>query len=89
MKKNDAIFLLILIVTLFAIYWHTFGYELIWDSKLLLERNILIEQNKPLSSALKVGYFREQMGGGKIDFYYRPLLTASYVLEHKIWGIQT
>ena len=88
MTRNNALFILIVVIILLAIYWNSFGYEMIWDSKLLFENNILFEQNKPLSSAFKIGYFREQMGVGNIDFYYRPLLTASFVLEHKTWGIR-
>jgi len=88
MKKNEVLFLLILSAALFAVYWNAFGYELVWDSKNLFDNNILLEKNKPLSAAFNTGYFSEQLGAGRIDLYYRPLLTMSFMLENKIWGIQ-
>ena len=87
MNRKDIIFVLILIVILFGIYWKTFNYELVWDSRIYLKNNFLITENYPISSAFKFGYLREQLGAGKIDFYYRPLLTASFLIENKLWGL--
>jgi tetratricopeptide (TPR) repeat protein len=88
MKKKDALFILILIIIVFGLYWKTFSYELIWDTKILIQQNLLFKENPPLWSALKFGYFREQCGMGKVDFYYRPLVTASFLLENKLWGLK-
>lgn len=88
MKKKDALFILILIIIVFGLYWKTFSYELIWDTKILIQQNLLFKENPPLWSAFKFGYFREQCGMGKVDFYYRPLVTASFLLENKLWGLK-
>ena len=45
-------------------------------------------EDHPISSAFKFGYFSEQLGVQGQDHYYRPLLTASFLLENKLWGIQ-
>lgn len=88
MKKNDVIFIVLLIIIVFGIYWKTFNYELIWDSKIYLKKNLLFSENYPISSALKFGYFREQIGVSDVDFYYRPLLTLSFFVENKLWGLK-
>lgn len=88
MKRKNLIFIAFLIVTVFGLYWKTFSYDLIWDSKIYIEQNILFAENHPIGSAFKFGYFREQLGVNNVDFYYRPLLTASFMLENKIWGLK-
>jgi len=88
MKKKNIIFIVILAITVFGLYWKTFNYEFIWDSKIYFTQNILFTENPPIWSAFKFGYFREQLGGGNIDFYYRPLLTASFMIENKFWGLK-
>lgn len=86
--KRDFIFIAFLIITVFGVYWKTFNYELVWDSKIYFTQNILFAENHPVTSAFKFGYFREQLGVENVDFYYRPLLTASFILENKLWGIK-
>jgi tetratricopeptide (TPR) repeat protein len=88
MAKKDAIFIFILIVILFGLYWKTFGYDLIWDDEVFFKHNLLFIENRPLSSAFKFGYFSEQLGINNQDHYYRPLLTLSYLIENKLWGIK-
>ncbi|UCC38415.1 MAG: hypothetical protein JSV96_11305 [Candidatus Aminicenantes bacterium] len=88
MKKRTLFFIICLTITVFGVYWKTFNYELIWDSKIYFTQNILFAENQPITSAFKYGYFREQLGAGNIDFYYRPLLTASFILENKLWGLK-
>ena len=88
MRKKDIVFLIFLIVILFGLYWKTFNYELIWDDEVFFKYNLLFIEDHPLSSAFKFGYFSEQLGVQNQDHYYRPLLTASFLLENKLWGIQ-
>ena len=87
MLKKDSVFLLALVIILFGIYWKTFDYELIWDDDIFFKHNILFIENHPVSSAFKFGYFSEQLGVQGQDHYYRPLLTATFLLENKLWGI--
>jgi hypothetical protein len=88
MLKKNLFFLFALVVILFGIYWKTFNYDLIWDDEMYFKHNVLFIENHPLSSAFKFGYFSEQLGVQGQDHYYRPLLTASFLLENKLWGIQ-
>ncbi len=88
MQKKDGAFILILIVILFGVYWKTFSYDLIWDDEVFFKFNLLFIENHPLSSAFKFGYFSEQLGVHNQDHYYRPLLTLSYLIENRFWGIR-
>lgn len=88
MKKRELIFIVLLVVTVFGLYWRTFNYELIWDDEIFFKYNLLFIENHPLTAALKFSYFSEQLGVQNQDHYYRPLLTASFLLENKLWGIR-
>jgi len=88
MTKKDAAFIIILVIILFGLYWKTFNYDLIWDDELYFKTNLIFQENKPLSAALKFSYFSEQLGIQGQDHYYRPVLTASFWLENKLWGIR-
>ena len=88
MLKKDLVFLIALVVILFGVYWKTFDYDLIWDDEMYFQHNILFIEHHPVSSAFKFGYFSEQLGVQGRDHYYRPLLTASFLLENNLWGIR-
>jgi tetratricopeptide (TPR) repeat protein len=88
MKHRRLIFLAFLTVIVTSVYWKTFNYDLIWDDELYFKNNLIFIENKPLSAALKFSYFSEQLGIQDQDHYYRPVLTASFWLENKLWGIR-
>ncbi len=88
MKKTSLLFILILVVVIFGLYWRTFGYPFIWDDELLFRNNPFFVEKTSLFSAIKMGYFSEQLGWNAKDQYYRPLLTVSFLLENKLWGIR-
>ena len=87
MARKDIVFIFLLIVILFGLYWKTFNSELVWDDEVFFKYNLLFIEDHALSSAFKFGYFSEQLGVQNQDHYYRPLLTASFLLENKLWGI--
>jgi tetratricopeptide (TPR) repeat protein len=88
MHKRDWLYVAILAVILFGVYWKTFNYDFIWDDEIFFKHNLLFIEDQPLSSALKYSYFSEQLGVQGQDHYYRPLLTFSFLLENKLWGIK-
>ncbi len=88
MKRDSLILIAVLIITLFAVYWRTFHFELIWDSKLYLKQNPLFTENYPLSSAFKQSFLREPLGTNMLGHYYRPLLVLSFMIENKLWGLK-
>lgn len=88
MHKKDLLYVAILAVILFGLYWKTFNYDFIWDDEIFFKHNLLFIEHQPLTSALKYSYFSEQLGVQGQDHYYRPLLTFSFLLENKLWGIK-
>jgi len=87
MKIKKGFFLSILALTIFGLYWPTLSYQFVWDDKTLFENNPFFSENQSLASALTTSYFRQQIGLGSVDFYYRPFLMASFWIENKVWGI--
>lgn len=87
MKKKDIIFIAFMAIIVLGLYWRTLDYDLIWDDEIYFKHNLLFNENYPLSSALKFSYFSEQLGVQSQDYYYRPLLTFSFLLENRLWGI--
>ncbi|MFC2164261.1 tetratricopeptide repeat protein [Acidobacteriota bacterium] len=88
-RKKDMVFIGLLAVILLGIYGKTLNYELIWDDRYFLKGNVLLDENRPLWDAFTYGYFGEQLGIKGFDQYYRPLLTATFMMEKKLWGIQS
>jgi len=89
LKKKDMIFIGLLAVILLGIYGKTLKYDLIWDDRVFFKGNVLLDENRPLWEAFEYGYFGEQLGIKGFDQYYRPLLTATFMMEKKLWGIQS
>ncbi len=87
MRKRSAVFVLFLAVIILGLYWRTLDYPFIWDDEAFFRNNPLFVERIPFSSGLKMSYFSEQLGWKVRDHYYRPVLTASFMLENKIWGI--
>ena len=86
--KRDLIFLALLGVILLGVYGRTLNYDLIWDDRLYFKGNVLLDENRPLWDAFEYGYFGDQLGVRGFDQYYRPLLTATFMLEKRLWGIR-
>ena len=87
-QKRDLIFLGLLAAVLLGVYGKTLNYELIWDDKQFFKGNVLLDENRPLWDAFEYGYFGDQIGIRGFDQYYRPLLTATFMLEKKLWGVR-
>lgn len=87
MGKKDALFILLIVLAVWGLYFHTLPYELIWDSVPLVRHNQLLQGSYPVTAAFTHGYW--EMTGEKISNqdYYRPLVTLSLMVENKIWGL--
>jgi len=86
-KQTRILFIAFLALILVGIFWKTFNFELVWDDKIYLKQNILFNEKYPIWSCFQYGYLRDQLGIGDVDFFYRPLLTLSFWLESRLWGI--
>jgi hypothetical protein len=86
-KKRAVLFIAFLAITLFGLYWRTFQAAMIWDDKVYFQQNLLFAENRPPADAFKIGSLREQMGLDNSDLYYRPLLTVTFLVENRLWGL--
>ena len=86
LEKKDFTFIIFLIVIVFGVYWRTFNYELIWDSKSYLEKNANFFEDNSLGTVLKSEYL--QQGSVKSGIYFRPIVTASFWIESRLWGLR-
>ena len=83
--KSEIIVLGFLFVILFSLLARTFSYDLIWDDRVYLNESSYFFTHHSLLDSFKVGFFRKPAMPKAT--YYRPLVTASFILEAKLWGI--
>lgn len=88
MRRRTTLLLLAAILAgAVALYLPTLKYEAIWDTRDFLANSILLTQDRPLTDAFKGGYIYGQFGMDSQSMYYRPLVTFSFMLEKRLWGL--
>ncbi|MBM3292938.1 MAG: glycosyltransferase family 39 protein, partial [Candidatus Aminicenantes bacterium] len=88
MKHRGAVFVLLLAVTVFGVYFRTLSYDPVWDdADFLREDNPFFSSHKTWE-AFKLGYFVEPGEKAVRFLYYRPVVTASFLLERDLWGLR-
>jgi tetratricopeptide (TPR) repeat protein len=86
--KKEILFVLLLLVSLFFVYQKTLNYDLIWDTNMFIHESILFNRDVPIFYAFKTGYIYGQLGMQSQDFYYRPVLNLTFLIEKKTWGLR-
>ena len=88
MRRWPTIILLTaILVGTAAVYLPTLRYEAIWDTRDFLRKSILLRQDRPLGDAFRSGYIYGQLGMNVQSMYYRPLVTLSFMMEKRLWGL--
>jgi len=88
MDRKSLIFVFILFLLLTLIYSKTFNYEFIWDSKVDVGENFLLNKDDTsLCSPFKYPWGANKKGYNRNLKYYRPVIVTSFLLEKKVWGI--
>lgn len=74
-----------MIVAVAAAYMQALGGGFLWDDRLLIMGVPLVERTAPLMEYLRHPFW---MGvtGARLDSYYRPLITLSFALDHRLHG---
>ena len=75
----------LLVVVLVAVVWSpalSGGYA--WDDRNLFVDNPAIRQPGALWAAFQQDFWSDTAGSG----YYRPLVTASYIADDRLWGLE-
>ena len=87
MKTNNKIaFLIMLCMLIIALYYRTFSFDYIWDSKIQVDNNKLIRDSKNPFQAFKYGYWQAAGFNKGPNDYYRPLTIASLMMNRMIFG---
>ena len=88
MRRRSAYLLLAAILAgAAALYLPTLKYEAIWDTRDFLRKSVLLTQDRPLADAFQSGFIYGQFGMNTQSMYYRPLVTLSFMLEKRFWGL--
>ncbi|MBM3312735.1 MAG: hypothetical protein FJY80_14650, partial [Candidatus Aminicenantes bacterium] len=88
MKHRTPVFILLLAVTVFGVYFRTFSYDLVWDDADFLREENPFFADHAAWEAFKLGYFVEPGAAHARFSYYRPVVTASFMLERDLWGLR-
>ena len=68
-----------------AAYAATLGYEFVWDDTLLIQQSWRLHHWDELRQLLLSQFWSEV---GENSRYYRPLITLTFFLDMKVWGLQ-
>jgi Tfp pilus assembly protein PilF len=66
-------------------YAATLGYDLVWDDTLLIQQSWRLHHWRELPSLLTSQLWAEV---GEASQYYRPLVTLTFFLDVRVWGLQ-
>jgi protein O-mannosyl-transferase len=76
---------LIVIVAVAVAYVQALGGPFLWDDRLLILGVPLVERTAPLGEYLRHPFWTDLSGPEALS-YYRPLVTLSFALDHRIHG---
>ncbi len=85
-KKRLILFFLILFVILFSLYFRTFNYDYIWDSKIQISNNIFLNKKISPFKAFEYGYWQSAGFNKGANDYYRPFTIMTLALNKKFFG---
>lgn len=94
-RERRAVYLLLLIVINFALFLPSMSGDFLWDDKYFISENPSI-----LGSGFLRGFLSSPFGGfsgsdensvkqDRLMQFYRPLVSLSYWLDFKIWGLNS
>jgi Tfp pilus assembly protein PilF len=83
-KARRAVAVMVALVAVVA-YAATLGYELVWDDTLLIQQSWRLHHWGELPQLLLSQFWSEV---GETSHYYRPLITLTFFLDMKVWGLQ-
>ena len=85
MKKNDFLFISIIIIFGFILYANSLNNSFVWDDKGHIEKNSFIKDWNNLPKLFSKDYCELTNEGFALS--WRPVTTLSYFAAYSIWGI--
>jgi len=81
--------LALVLVSVFLLYGRSLSFPYIWDTRIFMEESHLLTMDRPLTEAFTHGYIYGQLGMQQQSFYYRPLVNLSFMVEKRLWGLDS
>ena len=66
------------------LYSNAFAAPFVWDDHHLIEADPSVRELRPLPEYFGRSYWSDQLPPRPLS-YYRPLITLSYALDHRLW----
>jgi protein O-mannosyl-transferase len=85
-ESGDVLAVLAIVVAVLAVYVQALGGTLIWDDQFLIQGAPLVERGGSLGDYLKAPFWSGANPSSSNLAYYRPLVTASFAIDHAIHG---
>jgi protein O-mannosyl-transferase len=77
---------LVVLVAVLLVYMQSLGGALVWDDRFLILGAPLVEQGASLDTYLRAPFWTGAGGADQQVGYYRPLITLSFALDHRLHG---
>lgn len=81
---RPALVVALLAVAVAAVYLPSLGGDFVWDDRHLIESAPLVTEPSSLGAFFRAPFWSDAEQG--IEAYYRPLVTISYALDHRLHG---
>lgn len=85
MKKNDFLFISIIIIFGFILYANSLNNSFVWDDWLHIVQNNFIEDWHNIDKIFTKDYF--ELSREEFSLSWRPLTTLSYFINYGLWGL--
>ncbi|MBI5118130.1 tetratricopeptide repeat protein [Candidatus Poribacteria bacterium] len=85
--RRVAPYVALLILTA-VVYANTLSNQFVWDDRILIVDNHLIENWRNLPSFFSRSFFELEDEGMLQGGYYRPFILLTYVADYAIWGLR-
>lgn len=81
-KRSNLVFILLIMIIGFAAYSNSFSNQFVWDDKLLIKNNKIIESFSNIRYIFSHELFQLE---DEPTGYYRPMQTITYVMDYFLW----
>ncbi len=88
MPRRTPIVVALLAVLVLCLFGRALRYDLVWDDKSYIEKNGTFFRQTGLLDSFRVGYINRLPTAEFRSNYYRPLVTLSFLLENRLWGLR-
>lgn len=94
MKRNDwsrtkrLVLVAIVLVTAAVAYGKSLSGGFVWDDRPLIVENRLVHGFDGLGTLLTSGFWQTDDTQDRFRAFFRPLVSASYAVDHAVWGLR-